>query len=755
MKRLGWTLAACLAIGCGGSTIDDLAPDRDAGADAGRDTGADAGRDADAASKPDLGVDVDAGRDARADAAVDVSTDPAIDRPPDAMPERSADVAVDRPVDVAIDQRGDGGCAVDCASLPNVRPGAPVDCINGRCYVPPGSCMTGFAHCSMRPEDGCEADLSRPTSCGGCGLICYGSYRCALTGGRYTCVIDCSATGDTACFGACVNLSTSQWNCGECGHSCWDDNPHANVSCDQGKCKIDSCTEGYGDCTAEPGCESRLDTPENCGTCGKKACTFANATAPCVTTGCGEPVCNEGFTNCDKTSLDCETPIASASSTCWPRYLGTASLGGAPNQPTASALLADGTHYVGGDFGRQADFDPGPGLDIHTPVGATDAFIAKLGPDGTFVWAKTFGGIDSDAVIALAAGPDGSVIAVGTYIGTVDFDPGPGVDSHTSKFDTPEPFVVKLAADGSFAWVRTFPSLDFGSGTPYAVVVASDGSLYVGGNFEGGIDLDPRPGMGEQEGNANGFLVKLDGAGNFVWGRALGGPNCGGNGVTGLALAGDGSLWATGSSNGICPLDPADPDGSDSLDQRTFVAGFSPSGSYLRSWRIFRDGNFSSIAVGPDDSIYVGAEFHGVIDFDPGPGKAERAPRTSDDGQYYLAGFVTKFRKDGTFGWVMTFPTLIVYSVAATSDGVLAVGPVQPLGTDASTGVGLTKIDSNGASVFTAKMGSMLTAVGTVAAAGSRFVVVGTTDGLADFDPGPGTDVVDRGSVNFASRYSF
>ena len=38
---------------------------------------------------------------------------------------------------------------------------------------------------------------------------------------------------------------------------------------------------------------------------------------------------------------------------------------------------------------------------------------------------------------------------------------------------------------------------------------------------------------------------------------------------------------------------------------------------------------------------------------------------------------------------------------------------------------------------------------------GGRFVVVGQTDGLADFDPGPGTDIVDRGAVTFASRYSF
>jgi hypothetical protein len=749
MKRLGWTLAACLAIGCGGSTIDDLSPDRDdAGADARRDTGADAGRDPDAAAKPDLGVDA---RDGRADAIVDVSTDPRNDGPPDATPDRIADVAVDRPRDVALDQRSDGACAIDCATLPNVRPGAPVDCINGRCYVPPGSCVTGFAHCSARPEDGCEAELSKPTSCGGCGFICYGSYKCALVNSRYQCVIDCSTPGDTNCSNACVNLTKDPWNCGECYHNCFTDNPHATLSCVDSKCKIDACDDGYGDCNAEPGCESRLDTADNCGACGKKQCAYANATAPCISNGACQPTCNSGFANCDKTSLDCESPSATA--TCWPHYLGTSALGGTPLGTTSAALLADGTHFVGGDFNRAADFDPGPGLDLHTPVAPADAFVVKLNPDGALAWAKTFGGDNSEQVTALAAGADGSVVAVGHYSSTVDFDPGPGVDSHTASFDQ-EPFVVKFAADGSFVWARTLSIVDGGWADAFTVSVAGDGAVYVGGSFEGRIDLDPGPGTAIQEGNSQGYLVKLSSAGTFIWGSAVGGPDCGWGTVQRTTLAGDGTLWVAGGLDGTCSLGPTDPDRDQSFEQQTFVAAFSPAGAYQKSWRLSMYSDRHSLSIAPDDSVYLGGEFGNVVDFDPGPGTVERAPPLDGDGNYMPAGFVVKFGKDGTFRWVMAFPTLDVDSVAALADGVLAIGDLMPQN-NVKPGVGLTKLDAAGVSVFSATIGGSSTNSGTLAVAGSRFVVVGSTDGLADFDPGLGTDIVDRGAVNFASRYSF
>jgi hypothetical protein len=431
-------------------------------------------------------------------------------------------------------------------------------------------------------------------------------------------------------------------------------------------------------------------------------------------------------------------------------------LGGQPGQGTSAALLADGTHFVGGDFGRAADFDPGPGLDLHTPVGPPDAFVAKLNADGTLGWAKTFGADFSDAVTALAAGPDGSVVAVGHYGGTVDFDPGPGVDSHSVSNGDQEAFVMKLAADGSFVWARTFPSVDYGWADAHAVAVANDGSIYVGGEFSGGIDLDPGTGTTERHANGNAFLVKLTGAGSFVWGRALGGPDCVNGILRGLALSSDGSAWTTGTTTGACPFDPADPDQTGDPDGRTFVAGFAANGDYKRSWRFTAFGDYGpSITVASDDSIYVGATFIGSVDFDPGPGATQRSSSLNVDGFYQPAGYVTKFGQDGALRWVLVYPTLLVNTVAAGGNGILAFGFGFDVGTDIVSGAGFTQVDATGVSIFNATFGGAQTSPGAIAVSGARFVLVGQTDGLADFDPGPGTDIVDRGAVNFASRYSF
>lgn len=40
-----------------------------------------------------------------------------------------------------------------------------------------------------------------------------------------------------------------------------------------------------------------------------------------------------------------------------------------------------------------------------------------------------------------------------------------------------------------------------------------------------------------------------------------------------------------------------------------------------------------------------------------------------------------------------------------------------------------------------------------LAIGGGQILISGATDGLTDFDPGPGTDIVDRGAIRFVSRY--
>src|SRR6185436_9332874 len=103
--------------------------------------------------------------------------------------------------------------------------------------------------------------------------------------------------------------------------------------------------------------------------------------------------------------------------------------------------------------------------------GNVDGFITRFNADGSYAWTRTFpnsGGVDifgreAPPTINLAATADGGVVAVGSYSGTIDLDPGDAVESHQMMiFGYREAYVVKLAADGSFAWGGTFASQGLG-----------------------------------------------------------------------------------------------------------------------------------------------------------------------------------------------------------------------------------------------------------------------------------------------------
>jgi gliding motility-associated-like protein len=107
--------------------------------------------------------------------------------------------------------------------------------------------------------------------------------------------------------------------------------------------------------------------------------------------------------------------------------------GGRPcsNPGGSSPIKLDpaGNIFLTGEFYNTNDFDPGPGTYFMTPMGGSeaDAFISRLDPDGSFVWAKQFGNFFHETPTTIALDTSGNVYTIGAYFYTVDFDPGPGV----------------------------------------------------------------------------------------------------------------------------------------------------------------------------------------------------------------------------------------------------------------------------------------------------------------------------------------
>ena len=71
-----------------------------------------------------------------------------------------------------------------------------------------------------------------------------------------------------------------------------------------------------------------------------------------------------------------------------------------------------------------------------------------------FVWAKSWGASTYESFYAQTVDGGNNIIGVGTFSGTIDFDPGIGVANLTSTAGGDDIFIVKLTSAGTFVWAR-------------------------------------------------------------------------------------------------------------------------------------------------------------------------------------------------------------------------------------------------------------------------------------------------------------
>ncbi len=207
-------------------------------------------------------------------------------------------------VDYLPTNQGDHSGAVEIVSSDLGNPLVTL-ALEGQCQ----GCPAGTADCD--PDvPGCETDiLNDDGNCGGCGNTCtnpHGSTGCS--GGE--CQPDCDPLwGD--CDGdpndGCETPLDTLSDCGGCDSPCAL--PHADATCAGGSCAVAACDDGYGDCTAEAGCETHTySDPANCGACGN-TCSNAHGSTDCIAGGCS-PVCDPLWGDCDDDPDDgCETPL--------------------------------------------------------------------------------------------------------------------------------------------------------------------------------------------------------------------------------------------------------------------------------------------------------------------------------------------------------------------------------------------------------------------------------------------------------------
>ncbi|NQY10704.1 MAG: SBBP repeat-containing protein [Flavobacteriales bacterium] len=281
----------------------------------------------------------------------------------------------------------------------------------------------------------------------------------------------------------------------------------------------------------------------------------------------------------------------------------------------------NGNVYVAGTIyvSDTVDFDPGVGEAYLNDGGP---FIQKFDADGNFIWIKGLSDGEPNVgsgVASMDLDSEGNVIVVGTYTGDVDFELGNNSIALSSVDGFQDIFIVKCSPEGNLIWAKSVGG-SRNEGFYSHVTIDNEDNVIVTGDFEGVADLDPGPGVFEVvAGNMDDiFILKLNSAGDFIWGGEMNGPN----GDIPYAIATDSSnnIYSVGRYWYSLDFDPGFSE---------FILTSTATNGYIQ--KLDPDGNFewaknigeNSAAVGNDlafdsnDNLYITGVFSYTADLDP------------------------------------------------------------------------------------------------------------------------------------------
>jgi len=260
-------------------------------------------------------------------------------------------------------------------------------------------------------------------------------------------------------------------------------------------------------------------------------------------------------------------------------------------------------------------------------------------------WARQIGGNDYDNALSVTTDPWGNVYYTGFFSSTVDFNPGAGQMSLTAS-GKQDIFISKFSPDGQFIWAKQIGDASHNQANAGMCVKAdSFGHIYVSGIFTGDPDFNPGSGTHvlSASGSSDGFLLKMDSAGNYQWAVNVGpvlapilGNRISDRRTYGVSLK-DSFLYITGSA-----------------DKNVYLSKLDTSGAFI--WTQAVGGNLAnySYALAVDDAgdVYATGMFSSdSIDFDPGPGRHVLYNSSIGASQNSYDIFIWKLDKLGNFVW--------------------------------------------------------------------------------------------------------
>ena len=280
----------------------------------------------------------------------------------------------------------------------------------------------------------------------------------------------------------------------------------------------------------------------------------------------------------------------------------------------------------------------------------------------------------------------GNIYTVGDFAGEVDFNPNGTASTLTSLADDSlgykNGFITMTNSEGEFVWAKGF--LGTANTIVRSINISSTNEIYVTGNFNGVVDLNPGSGTDSHDssGSTYGYIVKLDQNGTFIESWVT--PSVS---FESINIAADGSIYLGGyffgtsidvdPSVGTETLSSISPSFTDAL---LVKMNSSMEYQWNKTWGAGNMGVRVTKLQTQGNDLYLAGTISSsgttlrTVDFDPGVGVDSRSFLRSN------RAYIAKYNLSGDYQWVRTFGDQVARSsdsingFAVSEDGVYFSG---------------------------------------------------------------------------------
>jgi Secretion system C-terminal sorting domain/Beta-propeller repeat len=228
-------------------------------------------------------------------------------------------------------------------------------------------------------------------------------------------------------------------------------------------------------------------------------------------------------------------------------------------------------------------------------------------------WAKSFGGSGRDEGNSVVVDASGNLYTCGSFVNTVDFDPGAGTANATDQ-SVRDMYVSKFDANGNFVWTQNYGSAGSGR-TTVATSMALDatGNIYITGWYKGVVDFGATSLSGGNFENA--FVVKLNATGGVIWAKNVASSNGLDKGFS-VDVDASGNVFIAGTYSFTTDFDPgAGTQNRGSSGQDIFVLKLTAAGNYSNVYVTGTAGidQAFSLTIDGSNNIYVTGTTNGDV----------------------------------------------------------------------------------------------------------------------------------------------